>query len=71
MNCPLELAKQLAYWLVIVGCVLALVTAIKPSRVTPQWIMPSLSCLAGPSVNVSVPSDMVTTSSIRRVSPEV
>ena len=36
MNCPLELAKLLAYWLVTFGCVLALVTAFEPEP-TGAW----------------------------------
>jgi len=36
MNCPLELARQLAYGLVAVGCVLALVTAFEPEP-TGAW----------------------------------
>ena len=36
MNCPLELAKPLAYWLVTLGCVLALVTAFEPEP-TGAW----------------------------------
>ena len=36
MNCPLELAKPLAYWLVTFGCVLALVTAFEPEP-TGAW----------------------------------
>ena len=36
MNCPLELAKPLAYWLVTFGCVLALVTAFEP-ELTGAW----------------------------------
>jgi hypothetical protein len=36
MNCPLELAKPLAYWLVTFGCVLALVTAFEPEA-TGAW----------------------------------
>ena len=36
MNCPLELAKPLAYWLVTIGCVLALVTAFEPEP-TGAW----------------------------------
>jgi len=36
MNCPLELARPLAYWLVISGCVLALVTAFEPEP-TGAW----------------------------------
>lgn len=30
MNCPLQLAKPLAYWLVVFGCLLAVVTAFEP-----------------------------------------
>ena len=36
MNCPLELAKPLAYWLVTIGCVLVLVTAFEPEP-TGAW----------------------------------
>ena len=36
MNCPLELAKPLVYWLVTFGCVLALVTAFEPEP-TGAW----------------------------------
>lgn len=36
MNCPLEPAKSLAYWLVTFGCVLALVTAFEPEP-TGAW----------------------------------
>ena len=36
MNCSLELAKPLAYWLVTFGCVLALVTAFEP-ELTGAW----------------------------------
>ena len=36
MNCPLELARQLAYLLVAAGCVLALVTAFEPEP-TEAW----------------------------------
>jgi hypothetical protein len=36
MNCPLELSRQLAYWLVTFGCVLALVTAFEPET-TGAW----------------------------------
>jgi hypothetical protein len=36
MNCPLELSRQLAYWLVTFGCVLALVTAFEPEP-TGAW----------------------------------
>jgi hypothetical protein len=36
MNCPLELAKPLAYWLLTFGCVLALVTAFEPEP-TGAW----------------------------------
>ena len=36
MNCPLELAKPLACWLVTFGCVLALVTAFEPEP-TGAW----------------------------------
>jgi hypothetical protein len=36
MNCPPELAKPLSYWLVVFGCVLALVTAFEPEP-TGAW----------------------------------
>jgi hypothetical protein len=36
MNCSLELAKPLAYWLLTFGCVLALVTAFEPEP-TGAW----------------------------------
>ena len=36
MTCPLELAKPLAYWLVICGCLLATVTAFEPEP-TGAW----------------------------------
>jgi hypothetical protein len=36
MNCPLELAKPLACWLVTFGCVLALVSAFEPEA-TGAW----------------------------------
>jgi hypothetical protein len=36
MHCPLEQARQLAYWLVTFGCVLALVTAFE-SEPTGAW----------------------------------
>ena len=36
MNCPLELARPLAYWMVTFGCVLALVTAFEPEP-TGAW----------------------------------
>jgi hypothetical protein len=36
MNCPQELARPLAYWLVTFGCVLSLVTAFEPEP-TGAW----------------------------------
>lgn len=36
MNCPLEQARPLAYWVVTFGCVLALVTAFEPEP-TGAW----------------------------------
>ncbi|MEA3244055.1 MAG: hypothetical protein U9Q19_11565 [Pseudomonadota bacterium] len=36
MNCPLELARPLAYWVVTFGCVLAVVTAFEPEP-TGAW----------------------------------
>ena len=30
MNCPLEMAKPLSYWLVTCGCILALASSLAP-----------------------------------------